>query len=49
MFLVDTCSYRIDKEKVNVTELFELFESVRDQIGIVDWGIKMTTLEDGMI
>ena len=45
---VDTCSYRLDKEKVVVSELFELLDSVRDQIGIVDWGIKMTTLEDGM-
>ena len=47
-FVSDTCSYRLNKEDVIVSELFELLESVRDQIGIVDWGIKMTTLEDGM-
>ena len=30
-----------------VSELFELFDNVKNEIGIVDWGIKMTTLEDG--
>ena len=30
-----------------MSELFQLLDSVRDQIGIVDWGIKMTTMEDG--
>ena len=30
-----------------VSELLEMLDSARDQIGIVDWGIKMTTLEDG--
>ncbi len=48
IILTDTCLYRLDKDKVVVSELFELLDSVRDQIGIVDWGIKMTTLEDGM-
>ena len=47
IILADTCLYRLDKDKVVVSELFELLDSVRDQIGIVDWGIKMTTLEDG--
>ena len=37
----------MEKEDVVVSELFELLDSVQDQIGIVDWGIKMTTLEDG--
>ena len=37
----------MEKEDVIVSELFELLDSVQDQIGIVDWGIKMTTLEDG--
>ncbi len=48
LVVIDTCSYRLNKEDVIVSELFELLESVRDQIGIMDWGIKMTTLEDGM-
>ena len=30
-----------------VSELFEMRDSVQDRIGIVEWGIKMTTLEDG--
>ena len=30
-----------------MSELFQLLDSVRDRIGIVDWGIKMTTMEDG--
>ena len=32
-----------------VSELFGLFNNVKDEIGIVDWGIKMTTLEDGKL
>ena len=30
-----------------VSKLFQLFNSVKTQVGILDWGIKMTTLEDG--
>ena len=30
-----------------VSELFQLFDSARAKIGILDWGVKMTTLEDG--
>ena len=30
-----------------MSELFQLFDSQRRQVGILDWGIKMTTLEDG--
>ena len=30
-----------------VSELFTLFDSSRSRVGILDWGIKMTTLEDG--
>ena len=37
----------MEKEDVVVSELFELLDSVQDQIRIVDWGIKMSTLEDG--
>ena len=44
---VDSCTYQLEKEELVVSELFEMLDSVRDQIGIVDWGIKMTTLEDG--
>ena len=36
----------MEKEYVVVSELFELLDSVQDQIGIVDWGIKMSTFED---
>ena len=44
----DSCTYRLEKEDLTVSELFQLLDSVRDQIGIVDWGIKMTTMEDGV-
>ena len=44
---VGTCSYRIEKDDVVVSSLFELLDPVQHEIGIVDWGIKMTTLEDG--
>ena len=30
-----------------VSELFQLFDSMRDQVGILNWGLKRTTLEDG--
>ena len=30
-----------------MNELFELLDSVQDQIGIVNWGIKVIALEDG--
>ena len=42
----DSCTYRLEKEDLIVSELFQLLDSVQDQIGIVDWGIKMTTMED---
>ena len=32
-----------------VSELFEMLDSVEVEIGILDWGIKMTTLKDGKI
>ena len=47
LFTIDSCTYRLEKEDLIVSELFQLLDSVRDQIGIVDWGIKMTTMEDG--
>ena len=31
-----------------MSELFEMLDFVKVEIGILDWGIKMTTLEDGM-
>ena len=46
-YLLDSCTYRLEKEDLVVSELFQLLDSVRDRIGIVDWGIKMTTMEDG--
>jgi ABC-type multidrug transport system ATPase subunit len=42
----DMCTYQIEKEDVVVSQLFEMFDNAKDQVGIVDWGIKMTTLED---
>ena len=40
-------SYKIDKEQLVISELFSLLDSVKIQLGILDWGIKRTTLEDG--
>ena len=36
-----------DGKDLVVSELFQLFDSARNKIGILDWGVKMTTLEDG--
>ena len=44
---LDFCTYQLEKEEPVVSELFEMQDSARNQTGIVDWGIKMTTLEDG--
>ena len=43
----DSCTYHLENEDLIVSELFQLLDSVRDRIGIMDWGIKMTTMEDG--
>ncbi|XP_065901246.1 ABC transporter A family member 9-like isoform X2 [Dysidea avara] len=39
-------SYKIDKDQLVVSELFAVLNSVKVQLGIADWGIKRTTLED---
>ena len=41
------CKYKLEKKDLVVSELFQLFDSARNKIGILDWGVKMTTLEDG--
>ena len=46
---VDSCNYKLEKDDLCVSELFEMLDSVKVEIGILDWGIKMTTLEDGEI
>ena len=43
----DSCNYKLEKDDLRVSELFEMLDSVKVEIGILDWGIKMTTLEDG--
>ena len=46
---IDSCNYKLEKDDLCVSELFEMLDSVKMEIGILDWGIKMTTLEDGKI
>ena len=47
-FFIDSYNYKLEKENLCVSELFEMLDSsVKVEIGILDWGIKMTTLEDG--
>ena len=41
--------YKIDKNYVVVSKLFTLLNSAAQQLGISDWGIKRTTLEDGNV
>ncbi len=43
----DSCSYKLDKGSFKVSEVFQQLDSVKTELGILDWGIKMTTLEDG--
>ena len=47
VYTVGKISYKIDKEQLVVSELFSLLDSVKIRLGISDWGIKRTTLEDG--
>ena len=44
---LDTHTYQFEEEELVVSGLFEMLDSVQDQIGIVDWGIKITKLKDG--
>ena len=46
---IDSCDYKVEKDDLCVSELFEMLDSVKVEIGILDWGIKMTILEDGKI
>ena len=46
---LDSCNYKLEKDDLCVSELIEMLDSVKVEIGILDWGIKMTTLEDGKI
>lgn len=43
----DSCTYNLERQDLVVSELFTLMDSSKDEVGIADWGIKMTTLEDG--
>ena len=37
------------KEDLRVSELFPMLNQEKTTLGILDWGVKMTTLEDGML
>ena len=43
----DSCTFKLEKEHLKVSELFPLLNGQKTRLGIMDWGIKMTTLEDG--
>ena len=43
----DLVSYKLERSDLVVSELFKLFNSTQSRVGILDWGIKRTTLEDG--
>ena len=49
VIFLDSCNYKLEKEDLCVSQLFEMFDSVKVEIGILDWGVKMTTLEDGKL
>ena len=37
----------MEKEHLKVSEVFPLINGEKVRLGILDWGVKMTTLEDG--
>lgn len=43
----DSCTFKMEKEHLKVSELFPLINSEKVRLGILDWGVKMSTLEDG--
>ena len=43
----DLVSFKLERGDLVVSQLFRMFDSARATSGILDWGIKMTTLEDG--
>ena len=45
---VDTCTFKMAKEHLRVSELFPMLNREKTRLGILDWGVKMTTIEDGM-
>ena len=45
--LTDSCTFKLEKEHLKVSQLFPLLNSKKSELGILDWGVKMTTLEDG--
>ena len=47
LFAAGKISYKIEKDQLVVSELFAILNSVKVQLGIADWGVKRTTLEDG--
>ena len=45
---VDMCNYKLEKDDLCVSELrFEMLDSVKVEIGILDWGIKMIIVAGG--
>ena len=45
---IESCNCKLEKDDWYVSEVFEMLDSVKVEIGILDWGIKATTLEDGI-
>ena len=43
----DTCTFKMEKEHLKVSELFPTINREKTRLGILDWGLKMSTLEDG--
>lgn len=41
-----TIKYRIKKDLFNISEMFEVLDKSKFQVGVTDWGLKRTTLED---
>ena len=36
LYLTDSCNYKLEKEDLCVSELFEMLDSVKVEIGILD-------------
>ncbi|KAJ6248938.1 atp-binding cassette transporter subfamily a abca [Anaeramoeba flamelloides] len=44
--LAGTTNYEIPKDDVVLSDIFQIMEEEKDKVGILDWGISQTTLEE---
>ena len=49
IYFLDSCTFKLEKDQLKVSEIFPMINREKARLGILDWGVKMTTLEDGKL